>query len=177
MRQHRRQWDRGFRQGGYITGTIDTRQVDKFISELRNGKQGRRLIRNASRVALELFNEETGNNARELDLKPSGKKWRRLLGRRTSYAYRAKMSGQRFQFWTGVNYKKPVLRISHLVERGFRHAATGKRIAGQWFRREAFQRNQRRVMRRFADAMSRGADIITATGKAPSVGTLRRLEQ
>ena len=68
MRQHRRQWDRGFRQGGYITGTIDTRHVDKFISELRNGKQGRRLIRNASRVALELFNEETGSNARELDL-------------------------------------------------------------------------------------------------------------
>jgi len=163
-----------YRKGGYITGTVDTKEVDKLIRKLHKGKEGRKLIRQASRVALELFNEETAEQVSQLDLTPSGKKWRKEMKKKGSYAYRAKMSGDRYHFWTGVNYKKTVLRITHLVNDGFKHKQAGK-IAGFFFREKAFELKRAEVMRRFKSYMERGIDIIRATGKAPGLKTLRGL--
>ena len=174
MRSHRRA--EGYartRNGGFITGTVDTRDVDRLLRELSQGKEGRKLIRNASRVALEIFNEETAKNAKELNVVPSGKQWRKTLQKKGSYKYRAQMSKGRFHFWSGISYKG-ILKVSHLVERGFKHVS-GKFIPGQWFRMRAYEQNRAKVMRMFKSYMERGMDIIASSGKAPSLKNLRNL--
>lgn len=165
----------GHRAGGYITGTADTKDVDRLLRQLSQGKEGRKLIRRASQVSLEYFNEKTYENASQLPLNKSGKNWRKTLKKKGSFKYRSKMSGGRFHFWTGVVYKG-ILKVSHLVERGFTHV-NGAKVAGNWYRKKAFEQNRNHVMFKFKRYMERGMDMLYTSGKAPTLRDLRNLTQ
>ena len=166
---------RSRRGAGKLVGFVaDTTEINRFVKAVSGDKEGRKVIRNASRAALEIFNVETGDNAAALNLKPSGKQWRKTLKKKASYLYRisAPKSG-RFSAKTGINYKKAVLRVSHLVERGFQHFRAGK-VTGNWFRYEAFEQNRERVMREAVRNMKWGWEQVAKTGKAPTAAQTRK---
>ena len=158
-----------------MSGQVDSSDLQSLIKELQGGPESRKLLRQASRVSLEVFNEATAEAVGKLPLNPSGKKWRKTLKKKGSYTYKSKNSSRgKFEFWTGIDYRKPNLRISHLVERGFTHP-DGKKVTAHWYRRTAFQRNRASVMKTFERKLNQGIDIIAATGKAPGLKTLRNL--
>ena len=155
--------------------TIQSDGLDPIMKAL-NSKEGRKVIRNSGRVALETFNEETAENAKNLPLSPSGKKWRKKMARKGSYTYKSKNAGKsNFSFWSGVNYKKKELRITHLVEAGFQHPS-GKQVTGHWFRKDAYRENRGRVVAQFKRLMLTGNDILLGSGKAPGLKTLRQFK-
>ena len=153
---------------------VDSKRLQKQVKSMVDSKQGRKVVREASKAALQIFNKETAKNAAALDLKPSGKGWRKLLQKDSSYKYKAsaKANGS-FSASTGINYAKAVLRISHLVERGFRHFKAGK-ISGNWFRMDAFRDKKQAVFNRFYNNMAWGYDRMNKTGKAPSASQMRK---
>ena len=161
-------------RGRYVGFTSDTRQIDSFIKAVSGNREGRKVTRSAARAALEIFNVETGENAADLNLNPSGKQWRKTLKRSSSYAYKisAKNNGS-FSAFTGVNYKKAVLRISHLVERGFQHFRAGK-VGGNWYRFQAFAQKRDEVLSKFMRNLMWGREQVGKTGKAPTAAQIRR---
>jgi hypothetical protein len=158
----------------WVGFTADTKQIQKQIDELTKGQQGRKVVREASKAALQIFNKETAENATKLNLKPSGKGWRKMLKKDSSYKYKAsaKNTGT-FSAVTGINYKKAVLRISHLVERGFQHFKAGK-VSGNWFRMNAFKDNRDKFYDLFSSHMQWGMEQVIKTGKAPSASKMRK---
>ena len=152
----------------------DTKSLQKQVKGMVGSQQGRKVVREASKAALQIFNQETGENAAALNLKPSGKGWRKLLKKDKAYKYKASAQATGyFSAATGINYKHATLRISHLVERGFQHFRAGK-VSGNWFRMEAFQDNKKKVFARFSDNMAWGMEQVNKTGKAPSASKMRK---
>ena len=158
----------------FVGFSADTRQVKDFIKGISGSKEGRKVTRAAARAALEIFNVETGDNAGKLNLKSSGKGWRKLLKKKSSYLYKisARNDGS-FKAVTGINYKKAVLRVSHLVERGFQHSKAGK-VTGTWYRFKAYEDNQQKVMQMFMRNLKWGWTQTAKTGKAPSASQIRK---
>ena len=165
---------RGHRKYGYLI--LEKDPVNELIKELQGGKQGRKLLRNASRVTLEFFTEQTYEEVMKLDLKKSGKGWRKALKKKGSYKYKSKGTAKgTFSFWTGINYaKQSILKVSHLVERGFSHADAG-RVRGLWFRDAAFKLNRPKAMKLFSNSLMKGMDILAGTKRAPTLKELRSL--
>lgn len=164
---------------GFIVGAMEwsdlEKQLEKTINQVAGrGREGKKLLKHASRLALEPINEETAEKARELQLIPSGKGWRKMLKRKSSYIYKQRRSrAYRFWFYTAINYKRTLLRISHLVEAGFKHRQAG-RVPGQWFRAEAFEAKRRAVLERFDKALRFGLAFIATGRKVPSLRELRK---
>ena len=150
-------------------------QLRRQIDSLSKGKEGRKVIRAASRAALEVFNMETADNAAELNLKPSGKGWRKALKKKGNYKYSYNVtSGAAFTASTGINYKKnPILAVSHLVERGFNHFKAG-RIAGEWYRYDAYEDNYKRIMSNMKNNLIWGWEQVVKTGRAPTASKMRK---
>ena len=83
----------------YMTGTVDTRKLDKMLNELQlEGREGKKVIRQSCRVALELINEETSKQALQLNLKPSGKGWRKALKKKSAFIYKNRKN-RKGHFW------------------------------------------------------------------------------
>ena len=166
--------DRRQGAGRWVGFGADTKGLQKMVKSMVGSQQGRKVVREASKAALTLFNIETGDNAAKLNLKPSGKGWRKLLTKAKAYKYKAsaKASGQ-FSAATGINYGYAILRVSHLVERGFQHFRAGK-VSGNWFRMDAFRAKKQQVFNRFAANMAWGFDRMNKTGKAPSASQMRK---
>ena len=166
--------DRRRGAGKFVGFGADTKSLQKQVNRMVSSQQGRKVVREASKAALQLFNKETGKNAADLNLKPSGKGWRKLLAKDKAYKYKASATASgHFSAVTGINYGYAVLRISHLVERGFQHFRAGK-ISGSWFRQNAFQEKKQEVFDRFQGNMGWGLDILNKTGKAPSASKMRK---
>tara|TARA_R110001632_G_scaffold67839_1_gene159389 strand:+ start:128 stop:676 length:549 start_codon:yes stop_codon:yes gene_type:complete len=158
----------------FVGFQAETSELRRFINAVSGDKEGRKVIRNASRAALEVFNDATAERAGKLPLKKSGKGWRKMLKKRSSYLYKlSATSVGKFSAETGINYKKATLRISHLVERGFRHFTAGK-VSGNWFRMEAYVMNRERVMRETVRNMQWGWEQVAKTGKAPTAAQTRK---
>jgi len=181
MRQHPRRStnaqlnaSRGIRRNGFMT--IDSDPIQQLMRDL-DSKEGRKVIRHSARLGLEVINDQTSENAKDLKLKKSGKGWRKMLQKRSSYKYKFKNTGRsNFSAVSGINYRKPILRISHLVERGFNHIS-GTRVWGNWFREHAFATERDKVMKVFATAMGYGLEMLSNSGKAPGLKTLRSLSK
>jgi len=154
--------------------SFDIGDFEKTINELSQGKEGRKLIRRTARHSLEIFNEHTIKNAKSINFKDSRRGWRWNVGRKGAYKYKFTVNNKKFHTWTGINYKKdPILNISHLIERGFKHVASGKFIKGHWFRKRAYDDNKREVFRRFTLGIQKGINTIARTGKAPTLREIR----
>jgi len=166
--------DRRQGAGRFVGFGADTRKLQKQVKSMVDSQQGRKVVREASKAALTLFNIETGKNAAALNLKPSGKGWRKLLQKASSYKYKASATATgHFSAATGINYAKAILRISHLVERGFQHFRAGK-VGGNFFREGAFRTEKKNVLRRFSANMTWGYAQLQKTGKAPSASQMRK---
>ncbi len=160
---------------------VDAKDLDKKIDELLVGKEGRKVLRRSSQVALEPFNDATVKIVNSLKLKPSGRGWRKALRRKSSaFKFRwtglesrswAKTGNNKFSATTGVNYKIKVLKLTHLVEAGFRHI--GGRVPGNFFREKAFDQGSLKSMKHFRHALYRSYQYLIRTGKAPGLKQTR----
>lgn len=151
------------------------RELQRTIDKITKGPAGRKVLRNASRAALEVFNVETGDEAGKLKLKKSGKGWRKALTKLGNYKYYiSARNSATFTAATGVNYKKAkVLNVTHLVEQGFKHFKIGK-ISGHWFRHGAFEKNYKRIMNSLKDNIAWGMNTYIRSGKVPSASQMRK---
>ncbi len=157
----------------YITGSVDTRAADKLLRELElQGKEGKKAIKHSSQLALEVISRETSEQAAEIDFKP-GPGWRKAMSKPSAFVYkqRRNRAGQ-FWFYSAINYKKPILRLSHLIEKGFNHWKAGF-VAGHWFRREAFQKDQLEALKTFKRGMQYGMSLIAKGKKVPNMKQYR----
>lgn len=158
--------------------SLNATDLDKKFDELINGKEGRKVLRRSSQVALETFNEATVKQVKQIPLKKSGKGWRKALSRKSSafkYAWTGldKKKGGKFSATTGVNYKIPILRLTHLVESGFNNVKSGRKVKGHFFREKSFDTNALKGMRQFRNALFRSYDFLAKTGKAPGLKMTR----
>ena len=158
--------------------STDARLLNKKIDELLNGKEGRKVLRRSSTVALELVNDETVERVKRLPLKPSGRGWRKALKRKSSaFKYRFegldKKKGGKFGAITGINYKIKALKISHLVEGGFRHVRGKFRVKGKQYREKAYDSKTLATLKGFRNALYRSYQYLGKTGKAPSLKMTR----
>ena len=137
--------------------------------------EGRKIARNASAAAIEIFNVETGKKARQLTYKSTRKLWRKAIGQAGSYKTKAFANKFGFGAMTGINYKKkPVLSISHLIERGFQHVKSGW-VKSRPYRETAFRQNERKVRDKTEEGISWGIQQYMRTGKAPTKGQMKRM--
>ncbi len=159
----------------YVTGTVDTRSLDKLLKKLElEGKEGKKVIKQSCRVALEVINEETVEQALELNLRPSGKGWRKALKLKSAFIYKdRKIRKGSFWFYSAINYKKPILRISHLVEKGFQHIKAGF-VPGNWYRRSAFRAKRVQALRELEKALMHGMGFIAKGEKVPGLVQYRK---
>ena len=159
----------------YVTGTVDTRQLDKMLKELElEGREGKKVIRQSCRVALETINEQTSKDASQLNLKPSGKGWRKALKKWSGFIYKNRKNGRgRFWFYSAINYKKPILRISHLVEKGFQHVKAGF-VSGNWYRLGAFEKRRAQALRDLEKSLRYGMGYIAKGEKVPGLVQYRK---
>ncbi len=160
---------------GYVTATVDTRSIDRLLADLEAaGKQGKKAIKHSARIALEVINEETSQKAQDLPLKPSGKGWRRMIKRKTSFVYRTRRTkNYSFWFFTAVNYRKETLRISHLIEKGFQHAR-GTKVPGNWYRAAAFEKKRSEALKRFESNLLWGLRLIARGKPIPNLTKYRK---
>lgn len=172
--QRQRDYRTGIR-GSALGAVVDTRDIDQLLRRLElRDKEGKKVIKMACRMALEVINEETAQEAAALNLKESGKGWRKLLTKKGSYIYRNRRnSAGIFWFYTAINYKKPILRISHLVEKGFNHIKSGL-VAGNWFRKEAFRKKQKEALKRLELNLLYGIDKLHKGEKIPNLSQWRK---
>jgi len=162
----------------YLTGTIDARNVDRMLEKLKlEGKEGKKVIKNSCRVALEMINEETSDKGSALKLKPSGlgkRGWRATLKKRSAYIYRNRRNrAGRFWFYSAINYKKPILRLSHLIEKGFKHVGVGF-VAGNWFRDKAFRKKRSQALDYLNKNLLYGMKFISTGKKVPNLTQYRK---
>ena len=152
----------------------DTSELQRTAKQLTATKEGRKATRNSAKASLRIFNVQTGIEAARLKLKPSGKHWRKTMTKKGSYTYKtsAKQGGV-VRATTGINYKKPVLRISHLVESGFKHPEHGF-VRGLLYRYHAFEKNYKRVQDTFLKNMQYSINYMLRTGRAPTESKLAR---
>ena len=164
---------------GFVVGAMEWSDLEKQLEKTINvvagqGREGKKLLKHASRIALEPINEETAERAQQLQLVPSGKGWRKLLKRKSSYVYKERRTrAYRFWFYTAINYKRSLLRVSHLVEKGFKHPHAG-RVAGSWYRAEAFEARRREALTLFDKALRYGLEFIGTGRKVPGLRELRK---
>ena len=158
-----------------MTGTVDTRKLDKMLNELQlEGREGKKVIRQSCRVALELINEETSKQALQLNLKPSGKGWRKALKKKSAFIYKNRKNRKgHFWFYSAINYKKPILRISHLVEKGFQHFKSGF-VSGNWYRKAAFEQQRTRALMELHKSLKYGMGFIAKGEKVPGLVKYRK---
>jgi len=157
----------------YVDDSLN-KSLNRLVRAYNGSSAGRKVIRNAYRSGLEVFNQETGEEAAKLNLKKSGKGWRKLIKKRGSYGYKVQVLKATAKAWTGINYKKNKnLRISHLIDRGFKHIS-GKTVGGNWFRRKAFNKARRKVFKTITDNLMWGMQQVSMTGKAPSASQMRK---
>ena len=177
--QMQREWEKWYKAQGFhrsLTVYADTKELENMAQALiGKGKNGQIAARNSASASLRVFNKWTGVEASKLKLKKSGKNWRKALTKAGSYKYRAsaRSDGAVVHATTFVNYKKAVLKISHLVEEGFRHFKVGK-ISGHWFRKNAFDKHYRQVQRVFIRNMEFSYRELLRTGKPVSIGRLAK---
>ena len=157
-----------------LTVVADTSELKRMSDMLTKSKEGRKAARNSAKASLRVFNIYTGIEASKLKLKKSGKNWRKTLTKKGSYRYKTSArTGGVVSATTFINYKKAVLKISHLVEEGFKHFKLGK-ISGHWFRKNAFDNNYKKVQRIFLQNMQYSYNHMLRTGRAPTESKLAR---
>ena len=137
-------------------------------------QEGRKIARNASAAAIEIFNVETGKEASKMSFKSTRKLWRKAIKQAGSYKTKSFATREGFGAVTGLNYaKKPILSISHLIEKGFRHVKAGF-VKARPYRETAFQKKDRKVRDQTEALISWGIQQYMRTGKAPTVGQMKR---
>lgn len=146
-------------------------------------KEGRKILRFSSRVALELVNEKTAETALNQNYVRTTKKWRKAIKKKGSYKYAyeglnwgavKKGAQAKFSAITGINYKAKdkILKISHLIEGGFRHP-NGDRVPGKKFREKAFKAEALQSMKAFRNAFFKSVEYLNKHGRAPNLKTTR----
>ena len=173
----RRNRQLGIRGKGYITGTVDTKDVENLMNrliELDKG-EGKKAMKHACRMALEVIDEETREEAEDLPLRtPARKGWRQTLKKKTAFTYKLRRVKTRsFWFYSAVNYRKPQLRISHLVEKGFKHVKAGW-VSGHWYRKDAFREKRATAMKTLELNLLYGLDKIRKGEKIPNITQWRK---
>jgi len=158
-----------------IYAWVDRSSLDQTINELRQGREGVKLVKSCLSIAHDEFRDKTKDEISVLRLKKSGKGWRRTARKNGSYKKKLKVDNKKFKTHSGLNYAKAnILRVSHLVERGFNHVRSGKKIAGLFFRQKAYAKNKDAVLKKLHANLLRGINILARTGKAPSIKDLRK---
>lgn len=163
---------------GYVTGSIDTRDVERLMNRLIafDKKEGNKAMKHACRTALEIIDEETVDKALSLKLRQTQAKkgWRQTLKTRSAFTYKVRrVKAKSFWFYSAVNYKKPILRISHLVEKGFKHFA-GSFVPGNWYRKNAFRAKKAQAMKVLELNLLYGIDMIRRGKKVPNITQWRK---
>ena len=180
--RRQRQTSRDTRQGiegfGYITGGVDTRDVENLMNRLISfdKKEGKKAVRHACRMALEVIDAESVDNALNLKLtsRQAKKGWRQTLKTRTAFTYKMRrVKAKSFWFYSAINYKKPILRISHLVEKGFKHVA-GSFVPGNWYRKQAFRAKKAKAIKVLELNLLYGIDLIRRGKKVPNISQWRK---
>ena len=178
QRQARRDRQAGIKGFGYVTGSIDTRDVERMMNRLidLNKKEGTKAVKHACRMALEVIDQETVDQALSLKLNSTMRKkgWRKTLKTRTAFAYKLRrVKSKSFWFYSAVNYKKPMLRISHLVEKGFKHVFAGF-VPGNWYRKTAFRQKRTKALKVLELNLLYGLDMIRRGNKVPNITQWRK---
>ncbi len=172
-RQSRRDTSAGIKGMGYVTGSIDTRDVERLMNRLIafDKKEGMKAVKHACRTALVVVDKEAVDEALKLKLssRMTKKGWRKTLQSRTAFSYKLRrVKSKSFWFYSAVNYKKPILRVSHLVEKGFKHLNAGF-IPGNWFRKSAFRKKKAKAMKVLELNLLYGIDMIRRGKKVPNI--------
>lgn len=170
----------GVKGRGYVTGSADFADVEAMMNRMLDldKKQGKKAMKHACRMALEVIDGETGQNALDLDLNPKVRKkgWRKTISKRNksgnltgAFVYKVRRSKKTsFWFYSAVNYKKPVLRISHLVEKGFNHIKSGF-VPGNWFRKDAFMTKRNEAIKVLELNLLYGLDLLRRGKPIPNI--------
>ncbi len=146
-----------------------------MFEKMVGSRDSKKMAAHACRAAQEVINEQTQDNAQDLPLKHSGKGWRKLLGKKTgSFVYKMRRSQKTsFFHYSAINYKKPVLRISHLIEKGFKHVS-GRRVKGHYFRLAAFERSRTKAMKVLHKALAKGYEGMGEGKKTPTYAQFKK---
>ena len=154
---------------------VDARAVELMFDKMIGSKDSKKMAAHACRAAQEVINAQTQDNAEQLKLKDSGKGWRKLLGKKTgSFIYKLRRSRKTSFFqYSAINYKKPMLRISHLVEKGFRHVGGGF-VKGLWYRARAFEQKRTEAMKVLHKALAHGYEEIGEGKKTPTYAQFKK---
>ena len=166
-------------RGSYSRGKSvqinDTQVLSLFNKLASQGRVGRHNVQKACQIATEIIREETIDQAKQIPYKTKSrraKSFRKMIVKNSAYKFlRVKARNNRFWFRDKVNYKKPVLKIAHLVERGWTHVG-GRHITGYWFRLAAFNIKKDKAMRVLLKALYVGLDS-TANDKKLGIKAMR----
>ena len=148
---------------------VDAKEVNRLFRSLSmEGKQGKKAIRQACQLALQVIDDETGHKAGAIRFKsaPRPQPFRKAIKKRSGYRFK-KVRNRARRFWmrSMVSYRKAPLKISHLVEKGFRHFQTGKKVPGYWFREKAFESKKDEAMRVLRRALLQGMSNVSNNRK------------
>lgn len=180
QRQRRKDREAGIKGRGYVTGSVDFADVEKMMNRMLDldKKQGKKAMKHACRMALEVIDEETGKEALDLRLNPKMRKkgWRQTISKRNrsgnitgAFNYKLRRSKRSsFWFYSEVNYRKPVLRVSHLVEKGFTHIKHGW-VSGHWFRKDAFRQKRAQALKVLELNLLYGLDLLRRGKPIPNI--------
>lgn len=153
---------------------VDTRAVELMFEKMIGSRDSKKMAKHACRAAQEVINDQTSDNAQGLPLKDSGKGWRKLISKKTAFQYKMRRS-RKTSFWhfSAINYRKPVLRISHLIEKGFKHIS-GRRVRGHYYRLAAFERTRTKAMKVLHKALAKGYEDMGEGKKTPTYAQFKK---
>ena len=176
-RQRRRDTKAGIKGRGFVTGSADTKDVEQMMNRLldMNSKEGKKAVKHASRMALELIDDETREEVWSLKLQNSGKGWRKAFAARSAFKYKLRrVKSNSFWFYSAVNYKNKILRISHLVEKGFAHVA-GVFVPGNGYRKKAFRTKRNKALKVLELNLLLGLDYVRRGKAIPNITNWRKV--
>ena len=79
-----------------------------------------------------------------------------------------------FWFYTAVNYRKPILRITHLVELGFKHLTSGF-VPGEFFRKDGFNKKRHQALKSLEKNLLYGiTSFLLPKKKVPNLSQYRK---
>ncbi len=153
---------------------VDTSGVEKMFNNLIGSRDGKKAAKHACRAAQEVINKQTQDNAQNLKLKTSGKGWRKAIDKAGAFSYKMRRS-RKTSFWhySAVNYRKPILRITHLIENGFNHVA-GRFVPGRFFRLKAFELKRRAALKMLEESLAYGYRQLSVGNSIPSYKQFRK---
>ena len=153
-----------------ITVDFDYKSFKRMERKLSGMK--RNLAKNsfaaAAKVSLMLINRETAERIKKESFKAPPRKGglRKTGTTKAGYKFKTDLRrGGTMRARTWVNYAKPALRHTHLMESGFHHVKTDAEIGGRRFRTAAFHAKRAEAGQIFMKALRIGMELASKDPK------------